>query len=80
MAKGKLTMDEKEHYEYLKELHAMLCSEMKQLQEDHRQAQKELNYLRSFVRYKHLENEYNHFFENAYELEEEDLPFSHYTL
>lgn len=69
-----------ERYEYLKELHFLLCSEMTALQEDFRRQQEELAYLRAYIRWKHLEDEYRYFAQNAYEVRREDLPFPHLTL
>lgn len=70
----------KEQYEYLREIHSLLSSEMVSLQEDHRQQQLELSYLKGFIRWKKLEEEYNYFMENAHEAWDENLPFSYFTL
>ena len=70
----------KERYEYLREIHSLLSSEMIALQEEHRQQQMELNYLTGFIRWKKLEVEYNYFMENVHEAWEDGLPFSYFTL
>ena len=69
-----------QEYEYLKEVHSLLCSEMAQMSEDNRLQQTEIQYLRAFIRWKHLENDYNYFSQHAYEAREEDLPFPFLTL
>lgn len=71
---------EMKNYEYLKELFQLLCCEMTALQEDHRIKQLEVNYLRAYIRWKHLEDEYTYFAQNAYEAQDEDMPFSYFTL
>lgn len=70
----------KEQYEYLKELYSLLSSEMVHLQEDYRIQQLELNYLKAYIRWKHLEEEYNYFAQNAYEVQDSEFPFSYLTL
>lgn len=72
--------NELKSYEYLKELHQLLCSEMVALQDSYRIQQLEVNYLRACIRWKHLEEEYNYFVQNAYEVQDEDMPFSYFTL
>lgn len=69
-----------EKYEYLKELHTLLCNEMTALQEDFRRQQEELNYLQAYIRWKHLEDDYFYFAQNAYRVQDEDLPFPYLTL
>lgn len=72
--------NELKNYEYLKELHQLLCSEMISLQDSYRIQQLEVNYLRAYIRWKHLEEEYNYFVQNAYEVQDEGKPFSYFTL
>lgn len=79
MNKTKLSK-EKQQYEYLREVHSLLCCEMTALQDEHRRQQLELNYLRAFIQWKHLSEEYNYFAKNAYEAWDEDLPFPYLTL
>ena len=72
--------NELKNYEYLKELHQLLCNEMLSLQDSYRLQQLEVNYLRAYIRWKHLEEEYNYFVQNAHEVQDEDMPFSYFTL
>lgn len=53
---------------------------IRELQEDLEQAQNELHYLRGFISYKKLEEEYLHFAANAHEEYNEDMPFPELTL
>ena len=71
---------EQQQFQYLKEVHSLLSNEMVALQADHQRQQLELNYLRAFVRWKNLDEEYNYFAQNAHEAWDDDLPFSYLTL
>ena len=51
-----------------------------ELIEDHRRSEENLRYLRDFIHYKNLEDEFRYFKENAHEEYEPDLPFSYLTL
>lgn len=60
------------------------CSEMsaviQELMADDKRNQDELGYLRDFIHYHKLDEEYRYFRENAHEERSEDMPFSYYTL
>lgn len=72
----------KEHplYQSLKESYGEACSEVADLYRENVKAWKELTFLKDFVRYKELEEEYQFFCEHAVPDPSEDLPFLHYIL
>ena len=76
MSKSKIEQE----YDYLKELHSLLCAEIAGIAEDNRLQQREILYLRAFIRWKHLEEEYNYFSQHAYEASDPELPFQYLTL
>lgn len=60
------------------------CTEMsaviQDLMADAKRDQDELSYLRDFIHYYKLDENYHYFRENAHEECSEDMPFSYYTL
>ena len=70
----------KEDYEYLKEVHSVLCNEMVSLEKECSRMRLEAAYMKSFIRWKGLEQEYNYFVKNAHEVWDDDMPFSYFAL
>ena len=48
--------------------------------EDHKRAEEDLKYLKDFVHYKSMDEEFSYFREHAHEDENSELPFPYLTL
>ena len=67
-------------YQNLQERYEEMSDYLLDLIEEHRCAKEELRYLKDFIHYKKLDEEFRYFREHAHEEYEPDLPFSHLTL
>lgn len=76
MAKNKSLKKLQELQERYEEVSDYLTS----LLDDFRQQEEELRYLREYISYKNLEEEFHYFQKNAHEVYDEDLPFPYLTL
>ena len=80
MAKNKKVIKEQKKYQNLQERYEEMSDYLLDLIEEHRCAKEELRYLKDFIHYKKLDEEFRYFREHAHEEYEPDLPFSHLTL
>lgn len=76
MAKNKKSKRLQELQEQYEEISDYLTN----LLDDYRRQEKELRYLREYISYKKLEEEFCYFQHNAHEEYDEDLPFPYLTL
>ena len=64
----------------LQELYEEVNDYLTNLLDDYRRQEEELRYLREYISYKNLEEEFYYFQKNAHEVYDEDLPFPYLTL
>lgn len=64
----------------LQEQYEEVSDYLTNLLDDYRRQEEELRYLREYIRYKNLEEEFCYFQKNAHEVYDEDLPFPYLTL
>lgn len=81
MAKNKKVIKEqKKLYRELQELHGEMSDFLSNVLDEQQRDAEELRYLRDFIHYQELEEEYIYFRRNAHEEEDSDLPFPYLTL
>lgn len=80
MAKNNKVIKEQKKYLELQERYEEVNNYLLDLIAEHEQTQKELRYLRDFVRYQKLDKEFEYFKEHAHEDENSELPFPYLVL
>ena len=81
MSKNKKTIKEqKKLYQRLQNLYGEMSDFLSDVLDEQRRDSEELRYLKDFIHYQELEEEYLYFRRNAHEEENSDLPFLHLTL
>lgn len=81
MAKNKkIIKKQKKLYQELQELHEEMSDFLSNVLDEQRRDSEELRYLKDFIHYQELEEEYLYFRRNAHEEENSDLPFPSLTL
>ena len=70
----------KKKYKRLEERYDILNEHMLDIMDDNERYLNELRYLEAFIEWKNLNEEFLYFKNNAYEMYDEDLPFSRLTL
>ena len=81
MAKNKkIIKKQKKLYQELQELHEEMSDFLSNVLGEQRRDSEELRYLKDFIHYQELEEEYLYFRRNAHEEENSDLPFPSLTL
>lgn len=81
MAKNKKVIKkQKKLYRELQELHDEMSDFLSDVLDEQRRNSEELRYLKDFIHYQELEEEYLYFRRNAHEEENSDLPFPYLTL
>ena len=70
----------KKKYKRLEERYDILNEHMLDITDDNERYLNELRYLEAFIEWKNLNEEFLYFKNNAYEMYDEDLPFSRLTL
>lgn len=81
MAKNKkIIKKQKRLYQELQELHEEMSDFLSNVLDEQRRDSEELRYLKDFIHYQELEEEYLYFRRNAHEEENSDLPFPYLTL
>ena len=81
MSKNKKTIKEqKKLYQRLQNLYGEISDFLSDVLDEQRRDSEELRYLKDFIHYQELEEEYLYFRRNAHEEENSDLPFPHLTL
>lgn len=70
----------KKKYKRLEERYDILNEHMLDITDDNERYLNELRYLETFIEWKNLNEEFLYFKNNAYEMYDEDLPFSRLTL
>lgn len=78
--KKKVIKKQKKLYQELQELHEEMSGFLSNVLDEQRRDSEELRYLKDFIHYQELEEEYLYFRRNAHEEENSDLPFSYLTL
>ena len=76
----KLVKEQNKLYQNLQDLYKEMNDFLLDVLAEQKRDHEELRYLRDFVHYQELEEEYLYFRNNAYEEENSDLPFPHLTL
>ena len=64
----------------LQERYEEVSDYLSSLLDDYRRQEEELRYLREYISFKNLEEEFCYFQNNAHEVQEEDQPFPYLTL
>ena len=81
MAKNKKVIKkQKKLYRELQELHDEMSDFLSDVLDEQGRNSEELRYLKDFIHYQELEEEYLYFRRNAHEEENSDLPFPYLTL
>lgn len=80
MAKNKVIKEQKISYQELLELYDEMSSELDYYVHYERETSRQLAYLKDFIRFKQLDEEFEYFTEHAIEDPDEDLPFPHLIL
>ena len=80
MSKHKKLNKVQKKYQQLQELHEEMSDFLSNVLEERKRDYEEIRYLKDFVHYQELEEEYLHFRRNAHEDENSDLPFPYLTL
>lgn len=76
----KVIKEQKKLYQDLQELHEEMRDFLSNVLDEQRRDSEELRYLKDFIHYQELEEEYLYFRRNAHEEEDSDLPFPYLTL
>ena len=71
---------EQKKYQNLSERYEEMSDYLTDLIEDHRCAEEDLRYLKDFIHYKKLDDEFRYFREHAHEDENSELPFPYLVL
>ena len=80
MAKNKKVIKEQKKYQNLQERYEEMNDYRLDLIEDHRCAEEDVRYLKDFIHYKKLDEEFRYFREHAHEDEDSELPFPYLVL
>ena len=80
MAKNNKVIKEQNIDQNLQERYEEMNDFLLDLIEDHKRAEEALKYLKDFVHYKRLDEEFRYFREHAHEDENSELPFPYLTL
>lgn len=80
MAKNNKVIKEQNIDQNLQERYEEMNDFLLDLIEDHTRAEEDLKYLKDFVHYKRLDEEFRYFREHAHEDENSELPFPYLTL
>ena len=80
MAKNNKVIKEQNIDQNLQERYEEMNDFFLDLIEDHTRAEEDLKYLKDFVHYKRLDEEFRYFREHAHEDENSELPFPYLTL
>lgn len=80
MAKNNKVIKEQNIDQNLQERYEEMNDFLLDLIEDHTRAEEDLKYLKDFVHYKKLDEEFRYFREHAHEDENSELPFRYLTL
>ena len=75
-----MTKKYKKKYKRLEERYDILNEHMLDITDDNERYLNDLRYLKAFIDWKNLNEEFLYFKKNAYEKYDEDLPFSRLTL
>ena len=76
----KAIKEQKKLYQRLQNLYGETSDFLSDVLNEQRRDSEELRYLKDFIHYQELEDEYLYFRRNAHEEENSDLPFPHLTL
>ena len=76
----KAIKEQKKLYQRLQNLYGEMSDFLSDVLDEQRRDSEELRYLKDFIHYQELEEEYLYFRRNAHEEENSDLPFPHLTL
>lgn len=76
----KAIKEQKKLYQRLQNLYGEMSDFLSDVLNEQRRDSEELRYLKDFIHYQELEDEYLYFRRNAHEEENSDLPFPHLTL
>ena len=80
MAKNNKVIKEQNIDQNLQERYKEMNDFLLDLIEDHTRAEEDLKYLKDFVHYKRMDEEFRYFREHAHEDESSELPFPYLTL
>ena len=80
MAKNNKVIKEQNIDQNLQERYEEMNDFLLDLIEDHKHAEEDLKYLKDFVHYKRLDEEFRYFREHAHEDENSELPLPYLTL
>jgi len=80
MAKNKVIKEQKLTYQELSELYDEMSSQLDYYVHHERNVSEQLTYLKDFIRYKQLDEEFAYFCQHAIEDPDEELPFPHLIL
>ena len=80
MAKNNKVIKEQNIDQNLQERYKEMNDFLLDLIEDHTRAEEDLKYLKDFVHYKRLDEEFSYFRKHAHEDENSELPFPYLTL
>lgn len=80
MAKHNKVIKEQNIYQNLRERNKEMNDYLLELINEHRCTEEDLRYLKDFVHYKKLDEEFRYFREHAHEDENSELPFPYLTL
>ena len=80
MTRNKKVLKEQNIYQNLHDRCSEMSNLISRLVEDNNHYEVDLRYLNEFIRHKKLDEEYQHFRENAHEEYEKDMPFPYLTL
>ena len=80
MTKNKVIKEQKLSYQELSELYDEMSSELDYYVHYERNTSRQLKYLKDFIHFKQLDEEFEYFKEHAIEDPDEELPFPHLIL
>ena len=80
MAKHNKVIEEQNIYQSLRECYEEMNDYLLDLIDEHRRTEEDLRYLKDFVQYKKLDEEFRYFREHAHEDENSELPFPYLVL
>ena len=80
MAKNKVIKEQKLSYQELSELYDEMSNELDYYVHYERDTSRQLTYLKDFISFKQLDEEFAYFTEHAIEDPDEELPFPHLIL
>ena len=80
MAKNQKFIREQKKYQNLQKRYEEMYDFLRELIENHKRAEEDLKYLKDFVHYKKMDEEFSYFREHAHEDENSELPFPYLVL